>query len=294
MKWFKRLLLTLAIVAVLVILLTALGYRRLHGVPDWYTVRTFSAEQLQKLEQAAENKFINAQNWAAEHRAIESANRKQGTTQSSTEPTAATKPADTTTIELTEEEVNALFQKWLARSGYVDKLKKYLVDPVLVIRDGRVIVAGTLAEMNTLASVHFEPKVTAEGNLDLRLVKVLGGKLPLPKAVWSSQREKIIQAVAKHMPGWARAASIDDSGIANTDAINVALTRMLVHVLNDEPSEPVIFLPVIQRGAVPARLTDVAVEDETLSLTVTPMTPAEREAFLAKLKGTAPKVIAAR
>ena len=207
---------------------------------------------------------------------------------------ATTRPANVTTVSFSEDEINALFQKWMARSGWVETLEPYMADPMLVIQDQRVIVAGTLKDMNTLASVHFEPEVTADGKLDLQLVKVLGGKLPLPRAIWSSQRQKAVYALAQRLPEWSREAAIKPNGIANDDAVKVGLSRLLLNVLNERDSEPVIFLPVAGQGAVPARLVEVAVEEKTLSLTVAPMTAAERAAFLAQLKGQATKVVARR
>jgi hypothetical protein len=80
---------------------------------------------------------------------------------------------------------------------------------------------------------------------------------------------------------------VTGNGTVNIDAVSAGLTEALLRVLHDEPAEPVIFLPVAGHGAVPARLTDVSVQDQTLSLTVRPMTPAERAAFLARVKGGA-------
>lgn len=288
MVWVKRILTGLAVVLVVAILVTAIGYRKMHGVPDWYAQRNLNADQLAAAATAAENKLINVQNWSAEHRAQESAKNYAASTQTAPRAAAvtpATKPANSTTIEFTEDEINALFQKWVAKEAWTDKFGKYVTDPAIFLQDNRVILAGTVRDLGTLASAHFEPKLDASGKLDLRLVKVLGGNLPLPKAVWSTQKDKLVRAVADHLPQWRRQATIAPNGTANLDAISAGLTEALLNVLNDRPSEPVIFLPVLNNGAIPARLTAVAVADKTLSLTVTPMTRAEREAFLGRLKG---------
>jgi hypothetical protein len=288
MLWLKRLLIAVAAVILLAILATAVGYRQMHGVPDFYAHRNLNAREMEAAAETGLNKLINVQNWAAEHHAQESARlHAAAAANPATAPAAAaaTKPAaNTTTVEFSEDELNAFFQKWVSKEGWADKFGKYVADPAIFLQDGRVILAGTVKEMNALASAHFEPRLDAAGNLDLRLVKVLGGNLPLPKAVWSAQRDKLAQAVAQHLPEWRKDAAISPSGTANLDAVSAGLSETLLNVLQDKPSEPVIFLPVMNSGAVPARLTAVSIADKTLSLTVAPMTPAERQAFLARLK----------
>lgn len=295
MLWLKRLLIAVAVVILLAILATAVGYRQMHGVPDFYAHRNLNAQQMATAAETGLNKLINVQNWAAEHRARESARLHVGATNPAAATAPASKPAaNTTTVEFSEDELNAFFQKWVSKEGWADKFGKYVADPAIFLQDNRVILAGTVKDMNTLASVYFEPKLDADGNLDLRLVKVLGGNLPLPKAVWAAQRDKLAQAVTDHLPEWKRDAAISPTGTANLDAVSAGLSEALLNVLRDRPSEPVIFLPVINAGAVPARLTAVSIADKTLSVTVAPMTPAERQAFLDRLKGTRPQTASAR
>jgi uncharacterized protein YpmS len=250
-----------------------------------------SAEKLAAAAHSAENKLVEMQNWAAEQRARESARLHAATTPATTASTsrpAATKPADTTTIEFSQDELNAFFQKWVASAGWSEKFGKYVADPAIFLQDGRIILAGTVKELGgTVASVHFEPRIDANGKLDLRLARVLGGNLPLPKAVWASQRDRLAQVAVQQLPHWQQHASMTGNGTVNIDAVSAGLAEALLHVLHDEPADPVIFLPVAGHGAIPARLTDVAVQDQTLSLTVRPMTPAERTAFLARVKGQA-------
>ncbi|HZZ43224.1 MAG TPA: hypothetical protein VFE58_09820 [Tepidisphaeraceae bacterium] len=281
--WLKRIYATVAIVLVLVILATAIGYRKLHGIPDWYTMRTMTAGELAAAAHRVEDKLANMQNWAAEQHARESAQIKSGNPAPTT--MAASQPANTTTIEFTEDELNAFFQKWVTSAGWADKFGKYVTDPAIFLQDNHVILAGTIKEMNTLASVHFEPKLDAAGNMNMELTQVLGGNLPLPKAVWSSQKDKLINAASQQLPHWQKQAAISPNGTANLDAVSAGMTEVLIHILQNEPFAPVIFLPVAGHGAIPARMTAVSVVDKTMSITVTPMSPVDREAFLAHLKG---------
>lgn len=291
--WLKRTLIVVAVLLVIAILFTALGYRKLHGVPDWYALRTMSTEKLAAAAHSAENKLVEMQNWAAQERARESARLHATTVSTTPAATTATRPAsqpaDTTTIDFTQDELNAFFQKWVASTGWAQKFGKYVSDPAIFLQDGRIILAGTVKELGgTVASVHFQPSIDRDGKLDLRLVRVLGGNLPLPKAVWSSQRDRLARVAAEQLPHWQQHASIAANGTLNLDAVSAGLTEALLHVLHDQPADPVIFLPVAGHGAIPARLTDVSVQDQTLSLTVRPMTPAERQALLARVKGHAP------
>ena len=77
-----------------------------------------------------------------------------------------------------------------------DHYSAYVDDPVLVLQDNRLILAGTVKEMDTVVSVHFEPVLDADGKLRLNLVRVMGGKLPLPRAFWDGYRQKLCDAMA--------------------------------------------------------------------------------------------------
>jgi hypothetical protein len=69
---------------------------------------------------------------------------------------------------------------------------------------------------------------------------------------------------------------------------------LLVNVLRDQPGEPVLFLPLVDQGAVAVKLTHVEIKDHTLTLTVHPLSAAERAELLRRVKQNDAPAAAAR
>ena len=55
-------------------------------------------------------------------------------------------------------------------------------------------------------------------------------------------------------------------------------------VLHDRPAEPILFLPLVDQGAVAVKLTHIDIDDHALTLTVEPLTSDERVDLLARIK----------
>jgi hypothetical protein len=164
-----------------------------------------------------------------------------------------------------------------------------------VLQDGRLILAGRLRDVDAVTSVHFEPNIDENGKLRLRLARVLAGKLPLPQAAFQKYQEQAAAGVQRRLPWWRRAAAIDATGVPNSSAISAAMGQLLIDVLNDQPTEPVLFVPLIDGGkTIPARLSHVKIADQSLTLTVQPMAAHERTELLRRIRGDASAVVPAR
>ena len=61
-----------------------------------------------------------------------------------------------------------------------------------------------------------------------------------------------------------------------------------LRLLRGEPVPAVLFLPVYGTDVVPVRCTSMTIENRELKLEVMPMTPEQRQAFLARLKSDSP------
>ena len=61
-------------------------------------------------------------------------------------------------------------------------------------------------------------------------------------------------------------ANIDSTGVANNNAISAAMGQLLVNVLREHSSEPLLFLPMIEHGCLPVRVSEVKLEDHTVTL----------------------------
>jgi hypothetical protein len=67
------------------------------------------------------------------------------------------------------------------------------------------------------------------------------------------------------------------------------MNTLLLHALNNEPADPILFLPhdgtiTGEKAGFPVKLTDVRVANDSISLTVVPLTDAERKELLASIR----------
>jgi len=282
MKWFKRILLVIAILLVGVLVALGSSYYLMKGTPDWYQPRHQTAQQRDDAARSAERKLADVQNWAAGAQAAET--RARSGRAATTSPTSAA-------VTFTEDELNAFFYKWAEFYHWQDRYGQYLSDPVLVLRDGRLILAAQMRDLDAVVSFHFEPSLDEQGQLHLKLVRVLAGRLPMPDALWSSQKQRLERSIQAHLPQWRQNAQIDPTGIANDDAVMAGMGKLVLHLLNNQPSQPVIFLPIIHDSRVrkvPVRLLDISIEPHTLTLTVDRLTPPERTDYLQHLREVDP------
>jgi hypothetical protein len=282
-RWIKRSLLAIAVVLTGA---AALSYWAFKGTPDYYHRPQLSAQERADAANRATQKVLGTSTWAndlqaSEHRAILNS---AGTT---TAP--ATSRRQSHTVSFSERELNALFEQWSSRVEQT--YSKHIRDPAIALRADRIILVGTVAEMGTVASAHFQPLIDDQGRLLLTLESVRAGRLPMPEMVWAAQRDRAVAALRARLPKWQAGATVAPNGVANADAVAAHLSKLLFDVLARRPREPVLFLPFdTQRpsSAVPVRLTSVRVTDGELTLTVESMTPADRAALLDRIREPVP------
>ncbi len=288
MRWIKRILLGIA--AGLAVLLVAVWIvdRRLDRVPEWYQPRALSDADRAAAAARAENLWLDAQARIAQAYKLE---RREGTTQQ------AIANGEPIQISFTADELNAFFDKWSSFNGWDRKFETYIEDPQIVLHGGRLILAGKIRSIELLegkvVSVHFEPRIESDGSMDLHLTRVLAGQLPLPEALWSSQRERLTEAVRRKLPQMQRNAHIAPNGEANFDAIGTAMGRLFLQIMENRPGDPIVFVPLFTTNGtqnIPVKVTAIAIqpiepgEQERLTMTVEPLTPAERAEFLHRLR----------
>jgi hypothetical protein len=247
------------------------------GTPDWYQPQLMTADERDAAAQRATNKLVEVQNQAALARAEEHQGRSQP-------PSMTGSPTDPITISFTDQEINAFFQKWSVWESVRASYEKYFTDPYIVIQNGQLILAGKLKELNAIASLEFEPRIDARGQLDLKLAHVLVGKLPLPQRLFAQYQDRATAGLEARLPMWRKYANIDSTGVANGNAISASMGQLLVNVLREQSSEPLLFLPMIEHGCLPVRVSDVKIEDHTLMLIVHPMTFDERAELLQRIR----------
>jgi len=267
-KWFKRFLLALALGLALLALFLTGGFVLLRGKPSYYRQSTLTAEQKAQAATRAESKLSQLQNMAVDAHGAQ-VQKLRGVTQPATLPGA-------TTFSFTDEELNALFNKWAEVNNWKAVLSPVVEDPMIVLQDSRIILAGkvTLKNMDTIVSIHFEPEIDDEGRLDLRLVSILGGKLPLPReSIMQPVRKRISQELSEYLPELQLRAAMTPEGAVNESAAKALYCELLNNTLHDHPSAGALFLPMLSahNNLAPFKLTNITIEDNTLSFTVLPM-----------------------
>jgi hypothetical protein len=208
----------------------------------------------------------------------------QGTTRSANPAPATVSSESAITVTFTDVELNAFFDKWIAWNNWKAAYDPYIADPVLVLDEGRLIVAARVKELDTVASLHVRPSVDVQGRLRLDVERVLGGKLPLPASVLGDYRARLSRSIAQRLPRWRASSALDRAGAPNTPLILAAMSQLLVNVLDERPADPVLFLPLVGQRAVPVKLTHVKIEDHAMTLTVEPLGARDRAALLERVK----------
>jgi len=286
-KWLRTLLVVAAILLIAVLGTGLVMWRMVRAQPSFYHLVSLPREQMEAAAQSATNKFVTIQNQAARIHAGERAGLRAPPPSAGEKGVSATAPAspDALSVTFTDTELNAFFDKWSNFQNWKEQYQHYVEDPIVILKDGRIILAGKLKDADLIASLHFEPRVTQDGKLDLQLVQVLGGTLPLPESVISGYEGKIVDALHRQLPGWQRSASFDSGGAANHPLICATLAKLCMRMLNHEPAEPVLFLPIFgQKGSVPVRLTQVRIDDGSMTLTVEPLNHDQQTALLEHVK----------
>lgn len=279
----------MAALLLVVLLLAGVGYYLLTRQPDWYQLARDTPSQRIDAANNAVQKYAGIQSWAADAQAAE-VRQIRGTDDASSARYAPV--SDELTISFSQEELNGFFESWATQFDWEHYYGKYLKDPVVVLQDGRIVVAAQLEGLNTVASFHFQPQLDSAGQLKMDLVRVLGGRLPLPRSTWAAQASKLESALHQRMGGWRKKAKISASGIANDEAVYCGLSQLALRMFDGESADPVIFLWVTgdltasgrSFRKMPVRITAVQVDQEALKLTLRRLNAAERNDYLAQLR----------
>lgn len=273
--WVRRIVvtLTLALVAGAI----AFAYM-LRSAPTWYARPELTDAQRNEFARTAQNKLIDFREFAASARADEA--------RSATNPAAARTPAVPRTVKFSQEEINALVDRWSGLNAWRAEYEKMVRDPAIIFRKDRVIIAGMVKDFGAVVSLHFATNVTPDGQLSMKLDRVLGGNLPMPESMYATYRDKLVAKLRQKLPGWQDGAKLDPDGTANDDALAAALGRLFLASLRGENSDPYLFLPMkpLGEGSIPMKVTKFDVADGEVELTIVPLTAAERGALVDRLK----------
>jgi hypothetical protein len=275
MVWLKRVIVTAVTVVVVTIVAGAYLLRK---APAWYARPTLTADQRDELAKRAEDQLLKTREFANQARAAEVRAATQGIVMAQSN--------ESMVLQLSQEEVNSLLEKWGKKNGWQASYEKFVKDPAVFFHKGKIIIAGLVKEFGSVVSLQFSPKITANGQLDLDLVKVLGGNLPMPESMYSGYRDKLVQSLHGKLPQLQARATVRSDGTTNDDAVVAGMSRILLASFENENTDPILFLPLspLGRGSVPVRVTKMEVNDGTMSLTIAPLNASERQTMIARIK----------
>jgi hypothetical protein len=279
MKLLKRLLLLLAVLLAMLLVLLAIGYRQLRKSPDFYHPYVWDDTRRALINQQAADKLLAARQFA-QHAHFDPILAETARRHGSTLP--AEPPPPPLTLQFSEEELNALLiHNSETFQAVKDQYEQYFTNPGIFLHGGRIILAAQVKDLGSILSLHFAPTLDHNGNLQLPLSQALLGRLPMPQVLMNKQLDRVRSALAAKLPAWQRSARLDSHGGANPDAAKAAAARLLLGALSNQPADPVLFIPVNDKGtSTPLRITQFQVQNNTLTLTVEPMTePQRREMF---------------
>ncbi len=274
--------------------LWGVSYVMLRRTPEWYQPDTSTDDEKSQAARAFENLLTSLYDWsgkqhAVAHRAHLAAQTAAAVQSSTREAQAllAEKPDEAFQISFTDTQLNAFFNKWADTHDRRAWFEKYVEDPRLVLREKQLIVAGKIKDSGLIVSLVFEPHLDADGALNLNLVQVLAGVLPVPDAMWAGQRRSIEDTLKWKLPPYQQGARITSEGIANGDAGSAAMNELLLATLHGKTASAVIFVPLDARLSqdLPVKITALAIHDHTIQMTAEQMSEEERAEFLEELKG---------
>jgi hypothetical protein len=281
-RWVRRSLIWVGGALAVALVLSVVGLRMFRASPAWYGEAEVPEAQREHYANAAENKMIRAQNWAQELRADE-VRLARASESGASRP--ATRAAGEMTFALDQREINALLDKWSVMHGWKRQYEKFIDRPRVLLRDNSIIFAGRVSDINSVVSFQLLPGIDQQGRLNFELVRVMGGKLPLPESFWGPWRDKAAAEIDDRLPTLRRQANISPTGAANSSAMAAVMGNLFLKIAQQQPVDAIVFLPLAEKNeSVPVRITSIDVADGELSISVQSLTAAQRTALLNRIK----------
>lgn len=253
-------------------------------IPAWYKPPgpNASADDAQ----IAESKLIVVQNWAASKHAFESAKSR------GTKPLAQA-PAEELTVAFTQDEVNSFLAKWYSSVGrqMIDgqQFSGIISSPMVVITPDHLTIAGKDPSLgDRVISLDIRPTVANE-KLQLQLLRVRSGNLPLPEFTWKPTRTLLMDSLKAMLGKYQTSASFDKAGGAGPNAMAAVMALQGIDTLNGRPTLNVLFLPVISENAgLPVQLQSCELQDGMITLTTIPLDAEHRRQLLETIRKAKP------
>jgi hypothetical protein len=288
MKKFLKI--TAVVLLLLVVGLAGAGlyvWRGVKAVPAFYRSEPLEGEERLRAIESVERKVLNLQSVLdrAYARAHADAPEEAQPASRPAEQVLGVSTDEEIEVSFTGPELDTYFRKWLQETGYAPRLARYMNNPRIGIDDGRVILAGRMNEFDAVVSLYFLPVVEEDGAVHLRLDGVYAGRIPLPDMALEKFRTQVVEALGERSGELRDEADISPDGFANEAAILLSSSRQLLELFEGQEVDRLIaFLPLPGRGFVPARVSELAVNEQDLALGVELLTEAEQADLLKELR----------
>lgn len=292
MIWLKRFLLCVAILLTAVIVAAATGTYLYRSRPAWYYRPPLSIQQQKDAANQGDQEFLDLVNWAAAVRAQNARENRGGAQPTAMEPGMEI-PSPTKTVTFTGDELGAFLGSWdsPSKAKLQNQLSRYVNNGQVLLFDGQLILAGDVPQFDTVVSAAFEPTLDVRGKLKLSLTSIEAGRLPVPQSVVANVLSRLQGMLRTHLLNEQNECAVDETGAANSAASGTALTRLLLDTLSDHASEPVILLPFDLgnlRRTLAVNLIAISIRGDALTMTFSPLSGAQRSAWLSWLRGNSP------
>jgi uncharacterized protein YpmS len=275
MKWLKRSLYLLALALLTLLAISVFLYR---GTPSWYRPRIATTQQVKDAVNRADQKLLDLFSWAASAQA-QQLRRLHGSANPN-EP-----PIGPKTVAFDEEEINAFIAAWPSSDNtqLQQRISRYFTDGRVAFEDNAIILAGQSPDFGTLASAEFVPSLDADGNFHVILESLRAGRLPIPESAVAKHLQRLQSLLQQQLSLEQPYAKLDPALTANGPALAVAWLRLLLSAMSNRPCDPILVIPFdmtnLRRG-MPVNLTDIKVVEGSITLTLQPLAPDDRNKLL--------------
>ena len=268
MKWFKRLLVLLIVIALGGAVFLGTSYYLSKRKPKWYKPLAMDSREMDAAANRAINKVIALHNIADQAAARDSSKQWRQDHGATTLP--AVQPIS---VSFTQDELTAFITRWSSLNS--DRVEKYVTGPQFVLDEGQIKFACRITELDQIGVIRLEPGIDDKGRLSLDILSISAGSLPVPEAFVQKPISKVQTMLKSWLPAWQQSARLGADG-ANSEAVKAAMSKLLLNTLHHDPASPVLFMPIDSHKTVPVKLTHVVVGKGTITFTVQPLTAEER------------------
>lgn len=272
-RWFKRIVLAVLLLAVVLVATAAVVAWRAGRTPPWYATAVDQTPPDEAADRVIDRQFVPMQNWLARTSAGDLAARPDA--------------EKVHTLDLTDADVNAVIAKFFDHQRGEAETFRVRFDT------DAIELAFNLTQYGRTASVTTAIARTADGRPTVALGPVRVGEQTAPS--WLLDRFTAgpaarVRTELDQLKRTGKPPRIDERDAASQNTVKAAYGRMLLDILAGRAVPPPALLPVSREGDdfVATRVTQLDATPGRLRVTFRMMTPVERDELLAELNGPLP------